>query len=288
MNLITDTNIWYQIASGGLIPAEIKCGGTNSLYATPINILEIISNVSDFQFERRRNVIRAIIEHADLILEDTETYLTHLWGFNYTRSNIQWNDILLAVDEANNLDNLRTGVLDFVRRVTRTVNVDFAHFWRTDQWNDFRLSIEEVIDQHLPGYFENRRNGRAIYMNQINGDNFRNLLFSDITQDEILRATYDRNILVINDLNVLLTTGQRTYPISAEIRENAYNSLRPYIFAYAQYLYRCATTYTPQDNDWGDLEPFIYLQGDNRLFTLEGRWIDICDDSGNENLLFRI
>lgn len=288
MNLITDTNIWYRISNGELIPGDIKNNGVNSLYATPINILELISNVSDVQFERRRNAIRAIIQYSDYILEDTETYLTHLWGFNYTRDNIRWNDILIAVDRATNLNNLRTGVLDFVQRLTRTVNVDFSHFWRTSQWHDFRIAIEHVIDEHIPGYFESRRNGRIIHMNRSDSNNFRNLLFSDITQNEILRATFDRMVYVLDDLNIELTEQQRNFSISEEIRNNAFSSLRPYILAYAQYLYRCASSYAPEDNDWGDLEPFIYLQGDNRLFTFDDKWINICIDSGNEDLLFRV
>lgn len=288
MNLITDTNIWYRISNGELLPDDIKQGGVNSLCATPINILEIISNVSDFQFERRREAIKSIIQHSDFILEDTETYLTHIWGFNNTRGNIRWYDILQAVDGADNLDNLRTGVLDFVQKVTRTVNVDFSHFWRINQWHDFRTAIENVIDEHIPGYVENRRNGRVIHMNRENSIIFRNILFSDVTQNEILRATFDRTILVLDDLNIRLTSQQRNFPVSDEIRNNAYNSLRPYILAYVQYLYRCASSYTPADNDWGDLEHFIYLHGDNRLFTFDERWINVCLDSGNEDLLFRV
>ena len=125
-------------------------------------------------------------------------------------------------------------------------------------------------------------------MNRNDSNNFRNLLFSDITQNEILRATFDRMVYVLDDLNIELTEQQRNFPISEEIRNNAYSSLRPYILAYAQYLYRCASTYAPEDNDWGDLEHFIYLQGDNRLFTFDDKWINICIDSGNEDLLFRV
>ena len=288
MNIITDTNIWYDIANGDLKVADIKQNNQNLIYATPINILEIVSNVSDYQIERRQRAMIALIQNADVILQDTETHLTHLWGYNQNSDLISWRDILIAVEHANSLYELRNGVLDYSERVTRRVGVDFAHFWRTSHWADFRVAIENVLDQHISGYADARQNGRIIHFDQEHGQEFRNMLYRDVTLHEILNATYDRANLVLRDFGTSLPAELRDTATLNPIRQNAYNSLSTYITAYAEYLYTCATTYAPRDNDWGDLEHFIYLQNDNRLLTNDIRWINIARGSGNENWLFHI
>lgn len=286
MDLIADTNIWYDIAAGRISVPEIKQDGQNRLCATPINILEIVSNVSNHQFDRRRNAIISLVEHSDLILDDTEIHLTHLWGNSSIQNPINWRDVLVAVQNASNLDHLRGGVLDFAERVTRRVNVNFAHFWRTSQWAGFRVDIENVLDEHSPGYAEARQNGRMIHFDQEHSIEFRNILFNEIVLNEILNATYDRANLVLQDIGQSLPPEARDDSLNNSIRQNACTALQPYIRAYAQYLFSCGTVYAPRDNDWGDLEHFIYLQGDNRLFTNDIRWINIARDSGNEQWLF--
>lgn len=288
MNIVTDTNVWYRIAAGQINPGDIKRGGENQLCATPINILELISNVSDAQFSNRQNAIRSIIQHSDTILDDPETHLTHIWGFTNTQDLVLWDDILTAVNNATDLNNLTNGVLDFAQRVTRRVNVNFAHFWRTNQWSDFRNQIENTIDEIiLPGYLEARRNGEAIYLDQIQGQDTRNILFSPEIQENTIIALYDRAIIALQDMGVILTPEQLILP-TGESRVNSVFCLQPYIQAYSQYLFRCSTSYTPQNNDWGDLESFLYLQGENRLLTYDNRWIEIARDTGNEDFLFII
>jgi predicted nucleic acid-binding protein len=46
MNLISDTNVWYDIATGARDPRIRKSGG-NRLIATPITFLEIASKIKD-------------------------------------------------------------------------------------------------------------------------------------------------------------------------------------------------------------------------------------------------
>lgn len=51
--------------------------------------------------------------------------------------------------------------------------------------------------------------------------------------------------------------------------------IKCYLDAYVEYIIRCATDFSPQPNDLGDSECFIYLQGTNSFLSSDKRWARI-------------
>jgi hypothetical protein len=271
MNLISDTNVWYDIAEGQRNPASLK-RDAHRLLATPINLLELASRLSPRTFEQRRDGARAVLDHSDGIIIDTETYLSRLWGLTPPDFGIDWRNGFITIADATTLEQITSGVNDFTERVIRRVNVDLARQWRTFHWEDFMHKVEDVIDSEFAGYKAARRRGTAVYMNRAQATQFETKVFSNEAQLSILFGTFIRALLVVGSPMVK--------PRPEQIAQ-AQPALRPYLSAYSRYLVKCATTFAPDHNDWGDLENFIYLQNDNRLLTRDDRWLTIAAESGS-------
>jgi hypothetical protein len=138
------------------------------------------------------------------------------------------------------------------------------------------LKVEDVIDSEFAGYKAARRAGRAVYMNSRQLQDFELKVFSNEAQLSILFGTYIRALLVI---------GASMVKPKPEQIAKAQPAIQPYLSAYSRYLVKCASTFTPDHNDWGDLENFVYLQDNNRLLTSDNRWIEIAQESGSAALL---
>jgi hypothetical protein len=261
MNLISGTNAWYNIAEGLLDPVILKQDGRR-LFATPINLLELASGLSERSLVQRRNAAKAVLDHADQIAVDTDTHLARIWGLNPIDLSIDWRNGFMAIADATSLVQITRGVNDFREGVVRRVNVSLAQAWKTYHWGNFMNEIEDAIDSDLPGYKETRRAGRIVHMNQVVGGQFERKILSPEFRHSLLIGTYIRALLVV---------GERTVRPTAKQMDKANALLQPYLDAYSRYIVKCARVFAPHPNDWGDLESFLYLQGENRLLTEDQR-----------------
>jgi len=275
MRLIADTNVWYDIAGSRRNPRSLKRDG-HTLAATPINSLEIASSLSEHTFDQRRDAARAVINYADEIVLDTETHLAQLWGFDPPDFGIDWMIAFKAIADARNADEVQRGVDDFGANLIRRVNVQLASKWRSYHWEDFMHKVEDAIDAEFPGYKQARLQGRVIHMDHDRAREFEREILSNACWIRIFLATYERALLVV---------GRPIQMPSREQLSAAAAALHVYVNSYSRYLIKCASTFAPQANDWGDLESFIYLQGNNRLLTRDRRWIDIAREAGSAAML---
>lgn len=268
MNLIADTNIWYDISRGLRDPSILKQKG-HKLFAQPTSLLEISSKISDHTLKERRAAAKAVLDHADDIMTSTEIHLTKIWNLESEDAPIDWRQGFAAIAGAKNLSELERGVVDIEAFVIRSLNVKVSNIWRTYHWEDFKNKVEDAIDEHKPGYKNARRQGKTLHMNKHEGAKFEFMITSPCAQKAILLGMYERALKVIGK--------KFENPTDQQISE-AVLSLGPYVKAYSRYLVKCATIFVPDSNDFGDLECFIYLQDQNRLLTSEKRWIGIANE----------
>ena len=78
MNLIADTNVWYDIHSGNRDPKVLK-SGNHRLIATPTSFLEIASGIVERTLSERTGAAKAVLAHADDIADDSESHIARLW-----------------------------------------------------------------------------------------------------------------------------------------------------------------------------------------------------------------
>ena len=278
MDLICDTNIWYNIGAGRENPEDLKKNG-DRLIATPVNVIEISSKLTDRTLEERKDASQAIIEHCNDIMVDPEEHLASIWNLNTRKMDIHWMESFRAIANANSITEITQGVPDYVQGVARKVNVPFVRAWRALHYEGFVNDINAAIDIWWPGYADARRNGQVLYMTQAVGTAFGNALNTQEARRTLLLATRQRAALHLEEAP--------SDPSEEEI-DNAMTALLPYITTYAKYLHKVATKFASRENDWGDLEAFIYLQDGNRLLTRDTKWVEIAGESGNSSFLANV
>lgn len=266
MDLIADTNVWYDIGAGRRNPAVLKSNG-NRLVATPISLLEIASLIDNHNLSDRKNAAIAVLDHADQIADDCEYHLACLWGLNIKKPNIPWWDAFKAIANASSAPELEAGVADFTDMVTRKINVPLAKAWRTYHWDDFKEKVIVAIDQYLHGYKRAREKGKIKYFNKQDGEIFANALRSAFVRKCVVETTFYRALLV---------AGEPTRSPTDIEYQQAEPLVTPYVDAYIEYMIGCATAYAPQSNDLGDSECFLYLQLNTAFLSSDKRWVYIA------------
>ena len=251
MDLIADTNVWYWISDGRRDPVVLKTGG-NRLIAHPISILEIVSEIDSANYAKRRAAAQALLEHADQIVEDPESHLVRLWGLEPRALALDWRDIVLAVALSTSVGEITTGVIDVATRRRLSVDLPLIKSMRVAHWTDFRDTVVDALDVHCPGYKEAREQGTRISIDSRDETEYRKVLKSDDFKRVLATAIFNRALLA-KDLPPREPTDQEYF--------NAARMIKCYLDAYVEYIIRCATEFTPQPNDLGDSECFIYLQG---------------------------
>jgi hypothetical protein len=267
MDLICDTNVWYDIGSGRRNPTVLKKNG-NRLVGTPTSFFEIASLIGNHNFLERRAAAQAVIDYADYVIEDSETHLVRKIGFAPQTYPVDWIHGFTAIAQAATPDNLPTGVYDFTDRVIRKVDLPLVRNWRAYQFGDFEAKVIDAIDSNFPGYRKAREKGKAKFMPSSLRGQFIKVMWSDGFQDQVYKiGLFGRALLV----------QQQQYRCPTASEMNVLKSVfSPYVRAYTEYLIRCATKFTPQPNDLGDSECFLYLQCDRRFVSSDRRWVEIA------------
>lgn len=266
--LICDTNVWYGIAGGAIDPARLKADG-HRLLASSVNWMELSSKLNLASLERRRAAARAAVAHADDFIVDTERHLASLWRLPADALNASCRDVLQIIATADDIDALAAGVSLDSRAVGR-LNVSKATHWRAGVYDGFTEDVLSVLRRHYPQYATRKKNGEPRYF----PDNLRSAFVDAVHAPGMIEA-------------VVLSTRDRISHIVGEPRvDDAVDSaclvdaLRPYAAMYVQYLCECATMRLPDQNDWGDLECFVYVQGDRKVLTADRKWVQMAIRAG--------
>ena len=266
MDLICDTNVWYDIGTGRRNPAILKANG-DRLIATPMSLLEIASLIDDHNINERKHAAIAVIRYADEVADDCEYHLANMWGLNPQKANVPWGEAFKAISGANSEAELIAGVDDFADMVRRKINVPLTKTWRTYHWDDFRDKVVEAIDNFVTGYKAARDKGKMKRLNKEDGEVFAKNIRSAQVRKIVVETTFQRALLVVGEPD--------RKPTNAEYQHGE-PAVTPYVDAYIEYIIGCTTDYAPQSNDLGDSECFLYLQGNRRLLSSDKRWVDIA------------
>jgi hypothetical protein len=159
-----------------------------------------------------------------------------------------------------------SGVVNQLKRARTSLKVSVIQDWRQAHWKEFASEVEDAIEQHVPGYKMARAEGKYTKLPRNRRAQFRSALYSEEVRRVFVESTFLRALP--DDANARVPTREeyaRAEPL-----------VTPYVDAYVEYVYGCATSFAPQPNDFGDCECFYYLQGDSMLVTREKRWSAIA------------
>jgi len=266
VDVVADTNVWYEIGAGSRNPDSLKRLG-HRLLATPTSFLEIASLIDSRNLGERRSAALAVVQHADTLLPDCEFHLASIWGLNPKPLDLDWREAFVAVSQAQTPGELARGVRDFEAMVVRRVNLPLARVHRQYEWTDFHDKLVDALDEEIPGYKAARANGKCLHAGKQKARRMAAKFRSAEAKHAFLMASYCRALLKVEAPFSPPTQGQL---------KAASLQLQAYLDAYCEYLVGCATSFAPQPNDLGDSDAFIYLQADRALLTSDKRWARIA------------
>jgi len=264
-----DTNIFYYLGSGALSKEDVV-GEGDALWATPINVLEILAGVSLEEWTERRDAATAIVQHADAMAADPEEHLAASIERRPAVGGNIWLEAAMALGQAKSEYELKQGVADFSERVVRVVDTPVAAAAKAKHYDDFKFDIIKVCDDLLPGYRAAIENGTQA---PVAGKSVRDLLRRNLCSPQFVVAVFFGGIVGRYRL-----IAARDVDLESDNTFLALRELAPYCGIYGAYLRELLTARRkPESNDWGDLELFLYLQPGTFVATTEKKWWTIAD-----------
>jgi hypothetical protein len=270
IKIIADTNIWYAIAEKRIEIFALK-KKYKSLCVAPLSILEIVKGVTLKNFDLRKKVATAIINHADDVLDELPLHLAKLWGFQTKGYRFNWKkDLLKPFIAALNYSTLVSGFPDLKSGKIKALDMRVMNDLHETIWKQWGNSMIDWADTVCPGYKNARNNRKTKFLKKVNFNNLSKEFHKEKLKDlmtlwtvELTSCAIARNFHVKNDY--LKRNKNR---IKKEIA--------PFIDTNIEYSLSCLVDSVPEPNDYVDLMIFLYLQGKMRLMTLERKWIEIA------------
>jgi hypothetical protein len=270
MDLVCDTNFWYELVHGTRSAEKTKAAG-HRLLVSPVAYLELVSKINHSNFSLRQAVCEKIVRHADGVLLVPDEQLAKLWGIPFKPHQIDWKDAFQSVVDARDASHLQSGVLSADSRNNRLTNVAAAESWRRSTEAAFLSTLHAKLDSFVPGYTAARTVGKTRFLKRP---------FADLLRVGLRQTDFVRLLLIPTYYRALDRAGQLQAEPSSEQVDTVFPLLEPYIRVFIEYFIDAASQKTPETNDLGDLELFIYMQNSRRLATHDGRWIKLANDAG--------
>src|SRR5262249_7490113 len=104
MNVVCDTNIWYELGNGTIDASQLKRAGYR-LTATGLNAIELGSRITDKTFPARKAAAQAVIDHADDHLRDPDYHLADLWQLN-SPQRLDWKPLYPAIAQSRDFSDV--------------------------------------------------------------------------------------------------------------------------------------------------------------------------------------
>jgi len=273
--LITDTNVWYNIGNGLYDIERLK--RDYDLCPTTINVLEILSKINGTNYIIRKNALMAMRPFLGNILSSNDRYLDDLWHIKDSRNlqNIYITNYLDAIQRSTSFDEFESSLSVYKNLFSLAALKDHQE----KEWNSMRTDINNIMLMWKPDYIPNSGNNKYLYMKKQMANRKDIELCSQTYIDWVTAALYVR------------ACGSKQ-SLFDKYFQKAQQSLLPYIQVYKHYLLHCATTSHAEENDYGDLELFLYgclkkagTDCEYILGTAEKKWHDIAQKASYSRII---
>ena len=288
--LICDTNVFYDLGSGGLAAKDLVNSG-ESLFYSPLTALELAGKGSDESHERRRNAARAIIDTGATELPDPESFLTQTFGYELAAKPLSIHQGVVAMAASSNMAELEAGIADYHAHLVRRVSVDAATRWRASTEEKWVNDILQVMRDEIPtfeAWYDPDPDKRATdKVPKLRGKEKKAFIEGTRSNEwslSLLLACQDRAFFKAKRNGGMKLTTETVPKLLA-----AMGHVACYSAVYTRYLIRALTDGAlPERNDSGDLELFIYaVDDDHVVVTGEKKWVRLCGDAGFANRVRR-
>jgi|GEM_PF-1573744 hypothetical protein len=282
---ICDANVFRYLGAADIALADLRalCPGA-SIWLSPATVLELVSRYTEGSFEHRQAAARAMISVGTEILPDPEVYLTRdVFGLRLNEVEFDWNQAILAMAQAQDMQHLQGGVADYKAHVKRAVSLQFARSYREGVDRDFIEDMLTVQRREIPGLAEwldtdpQTRRGCVPTLDRERARQFEEHSGSDAFMETLFAGALLRALFKTDELP--------PYPATeawVERRGRARNQLEFYLRVYRRYLIRLLTAgMLPRANDWFDLEVMLYSSDDDCVIvSSDAKWASMATEEG--------
>lgn len=255
---ICDTNIWYGIGSGTIIPPK-----NIELIATWANVIELAyshpKNKIDFSLTQWKEAASAILNHSNTIIElDPFEFATKLVFPTYTKF----------------LERDLRSILKVISEKTNPL-ADSVYIANQKYFDSFMATKDEFVTKML----EVKDGVRKEF---VNDEKFKETFKKNQKDYHRIRATD-----ILFDINSYLN--QKNGEIEFDDEEDIEKSLKSiesnfdfYISVKQRFLHNLSLikSMTVEPNDFIDLTSLMYVDSETYYWTLENRWLNIIRESG--------
>ncbi len=281
-SFILDTNVFYDIAAGNLRLDSIRTAGA-AIFYSPITALELVGKVDLRSFEQRRGAAQAIITSGAMEMANTDDYLTDLFGYPLASPSSSFHDIIIALANAADINELSAGVPDLTQRVTRAVKVPEAFNWRTHwetRWVADILAILANISSRWKKWMANQSKTTPAAMKN-EAQAFRTFISSESIFTEGILGCQTRAMLGVSK-EVLQNSVDNPTSEQLDHFANAIEALTFYVEMYRGYISRSILQgRKPRPNDFEDMELLLFCADDDTvLATSEQLWVELAVEIG--------
>lgn len=271
--LITDTNVWYNISTGrldisNLTKKYILCPST-------INLIEILAKMNSNNFNVRKKAFLAMKPYSNNMVCSNDKLLGKLWK-KKDRFQLHFTNYFNAIEKSNNLDEFKQNLSVY----KNLFMIDQLHSHQQREWDTFKKDILGIIESWKPGYQPKLPDTRYSFMKQID------IKKLDVEKNSEEYAKWCVGALFLRANGSENAKFQNRFDLSKKV-------LSTYIEVYRQYLLYCANSAPPEENDYADLELFLYgclvphFEPQNTIYigTAENKWLTIAQKSNINNII---
>jgi hypothetical protein len=273
--LICDTNVFFNLGNGQISITDF-CGNNEEIYCSPLCILEISAKLYE-DYASRKQAAQAILASNAKMLDDPESFVARLFDPKIYSDSTIWYKIVQAIADSNTIEDVRA-----------IVNLDYLYCWwaSVEYWyysqfmSRLKLFVPKFAEWHTKRYLvQDNPKPHPVLNNEV-GEN----LISKKFCPEWIGAVF-----VTLKQRAMSEVGDDIANSVHEFVQNPYSDaalkLECYCKIYMQYFSELVTDHRmPQENDFADLELFIYsIDSDSIVTTFESRWVKIAENAGLGN-----
>lgn len=251
VNLVLDTNVFYDLADGRIDISNFA-DSSDQLFYSPLSVLEIAGKWSPKLFRERKAAARAILDCGAAELPDQDSFLAQIiFRYALRRPIVSLKDAVVAMAKSRSLEALEGGVEDQLERVVRKVNSDWVRTWRGVVEGMWVRDLESIQDREVPRFAAWRIERAASVIKPVPK-------LRGARKQDFIQKTHDPNwnltLISICHKRALLTARKTqpdvSYMEAYQTITKAVVSLSCYCSVYTQYLIRLLTEGAlPDPND---------------------------------------
>ena len=288
-HLICDTNVFRNIGVGDYRVGDVAAIGEHLCYS-PVTVLELAGKMGVNSFLNRRAAARAILETKARQLPDPEEWLTTLFGHELSDQPFDYSQALVAMANATSMSQLLSGVPDYVAKVQRRVSLATAGTWRDTTEQRWLSDMLTVVRKQVPGFaeWETKPASRRGQKPRLTGQAKREFVAATKSEE------WSIDFIVACQTRAFFKANMRK-PVRSRVKYveqlvGSIEKVKCYCGVYTQYVEDLLTSgLTPQANDSGDTELFLYSVDDHHIVvTSEKRWFQLARAGGVEHRVRRI